>query len=212
MVMAVSGNGRSGSGGARDAVIERILEVTGEEAARVGPERLRMGEIAVKAGVSRASLYRYFASKDELIRAYTLREIDQIFAACDARGNDDFEQRSAELIASSIVGLRDHPVFSEVFALNDDGIMRSTLTSGDAVSHARELVLKRFNSAVREGEIEIGQFESIVVGELIARLVVSLASAPETVVRLETQADAREFAERYVVPLIGALATEQVRR
>lgn len=210
--MAVSGNGRSGTGGARDAVIERILVVTGEEAARVGPERLRMGEIAVKAGVSRASLYRYFASKDELIRAYTLREIDQIFASCDPQDEGDFERRSAELIGRSIVELREHPVFREVFDLNDDGIMRSTLTSADALAHARELVLARFNAAVREGEMGIGQFDSIVVGELITRLVVSLASAPETVVRLETQSDAREFAERYVVPLIGALASTQARR
>lgn len=210
--MAVSGNGRSAAAGGRDAVIDRILAVTGEEAARVGPERIRMGEIAVKASVSRASLYRYFASKNELIRAYTLREIDQIFEACDDSRDESFEQRSAEMIGRTIVGLRDHPVFAEVFTLNDKGILRSTLTSGDAVAHARELVLLRLNSAVREGEIEIGQFESIVVGELIARLVVSLASAPETVARLETEADASEFAEQYIVPLVSVLAKDQVRR
>lgn len=210
--MAVSGNGRSAGSGGRDAVIDRILAVTGEEAARVGPKRIRMGEIAVKASVSRASLYRYFASKDELIRAYTLREIDQIFDACDATGGEGFEQRSAEMIGRTIVGLREHPVFREVFALNEKGILRSTLTSSDAVAHARELVLHKLNGAVRAGEIEIGQFESIVVGELITRLVVSLASAPETVMRLETEADAREFAESYVVPMISALTKDPLRR
>lgn len=65
----------------RAAAIDRILAVAGEEAVRVGPERIRMGEIAARAHVSRASLYRYFASKDELIRAWTTRELETVFAS-----------------------------------------------------------------------------------------------------------------------------------
>lgn len=203
--MPASENGRASSTSNRDAVIDRILAVTGEEAERVGLDNVRMGEIALRASVSRASLYRYFASKSELIRAYTLREIDLMFAECD-RGEIDggFEAGGSAMIARSIVGLRSHPVFRDVFALNDQGILRSTLTSGEATTHARELVLERVNDAVRSGEVDIGQFEALVVGELLARLVVSLATAPETVVRLENQSDAHEFAEQYLIPMLRA--------
>ncbi len=207
--MPASANGHARSVGNRSAVIDRILAVTGEEAERVGLDHIRMGEIAARAKVSRASLYRYFASKTELVRAYTLREIDAMFAACDRQRDDDFEARSAAMLGNSIVGLREHPVFGEVFALNDRDVLRSTLTSGEATAHARELVLERINGSVRAGEIELGQFESLVLGELLSRLVVSLASAPETIVRLETESDAREFAEQYLIPLIRAHAVER---
>src|SRR3954453_16527946 len=97
----------------RAAAIDRILAVAGEEAQRVGPERIRMGEIASRAYVSRASLYRYFASKDELIRVWTTRELDSIFAAADeaASGADNFDDRLAIGFASALVALRTHPVF-----------------------------------------------------------------------------------------------------
>lgn len=207
--MPASENGRARSVGNRSAVIDRILAVTGEEAERVGLDHIRMGEIAMRSKVSRASLYRYFASKTELVRAYTLREIDAMFEACDRQHDDGFEARGAAMLGGSIVGLRAHPVFGEVFALNDRGVLRSTLTSGEATAHARELVLERINESVRAGEISLGQFESLVLGELLSRLVVSLASAPETIVRLETEADARDFAEQFLIPLIRAHATQR---
>lgn len=193
----------------RAAVIERILVVTGEEARRVGPERIRMGEIASRAEVSRASLYRYFASKDDLIRAYTMRELDALFEAIDeaALESDDFDEQITDAFALSLDSLRHHKVFGAVLEINDGGIMRSTLQSGETIAHARELSLDRMNRSVLRGRVRIDQFDAAVAGELMARLLVSLVETPETVARLESTEDAREFARRYMVPLVNALAT-----
>lgn len=198
---------QGGGEGSRAAAIDRILKVTGEEAARVGPERMRMGEIAVRANVSRASLYRYFASKDELIRAWTTREFDAIFAQADlaAEGAETFEQRLAAGFAAALIALRSHPVFRSVVAVSNGQMMRSTLESADALDHARELMQERFNGAVHAGRLDVGPFDAAIAGELIARLAVSLTVTPETVGRLDTEEDVREFAERYVAPLVRQL-------
>ncbi|MBK5230575.1 MAG: helix-turn-helix transcriptional regulator, partial [Thermoleophilia bacterium] len=76
--------GRNGAPAAgRAPIIERILAVTGEEMQRVGADRVRMSEVAERSGISRASLYRYFANKDELIQGCIMRELDLIFAGVD---------------------------------------------------------------------------------------------------------------------------------
>lgn len=168
-----------------------------------------MGEVAVRAGVSRASLYRYFANKDELIQAYTMREFDYLFAGIDEAmaPYDTFEERIGAAFAYVLPALREHPVFVAVLGLAERQILRVTLQSGEVLGHARDLVVERMNRAVREGRIRIDQFDASIVGELMARLVISLLATPESIARLDTGEDARDFAQRYVLPLIDSIAT-----
>ena len=48
----------------------RILAATTEALARSGQAKLSLSEVALQAGVSRPTLYRWFASKDELLAAF----------------------------------------------------------------------------------------------------------------------------------------------
>jgi AcrR family transcriptional regulator len=48
----------------------RILAATTEVLARNGQTKLSLSEVAVQAGVSRPTLYRWFASKEELLDAF----------------------------------------------------------------------------------------------------------------------------------------------
>src|SRR6476469_6169034 len=53
---------------------ERILAATAEVLSRNGMSKLSLSEVAVQAGVSRPTLYRWFASKEELLDAFGLWE------------------------------------------------------------------------------------------------------------------------------------------
>jgi AcrR family transcriptional regulator len=53
---------------------ERILAATAEVLGRNGMTKLSFSEVALQAGVSRPTLYRWFASKRELLDAFALRE------------------------------------------------------------------------------------------------------------------------------------------
>ena len=53
---------------------DRILAATAEVLARNGMTKLSLSEVALQAGVSRPTLYRWFASKEELLDAFGLWE------------------------------------------------------------------------------------------------------------------------------------------
>ena len=52
----------------------RILKATAEVLARNGQTKLSLSEVALQAGVSRPTLYRWFASKEELLDAFSVYE------------------------------------------------------------------------------------------------------------------------------------------
>ncbi|WP_418888640.1 TetR/AcrR family transcriptional regulator [Mycolicibacterium neoaurum] len=59
------------SDGAEDtSTRRRILAATAEVLGRNGQTKLSLSEVALQAGVSRPTLYRWFASKEELLRAF----------------------------------------------------------------------------------------------------------------------------------------------
>lgn len=53
---------------------QRILRATAEVLGRSGQAKLSLSEVALQAGVSRPTLYRWFASKDELLKAFAVFE------------------------------------------------------------------------------------------------------------------------------------------
>src|SRR6201990_3039249 len=64
-----------------DAIVEddnstrqRILAATAEVLGRNGMTKLSLSEVALQAGVSRPTLYRWFASKRELLDAFVIWE------------------------------------------------------------------------------------------------------------------------------------------
>lgn len=78
---------------AENSTRERILAATAEVLGNYGMTKLSLSEVAAQAGVSRPTLYRWFASKDELLDAFVVwerkhydravAEVDQTLAADD---------------------------------------------------------------------------------------------------------------------------------
>jgi AcrR family transcriptional regulator len=66
---------RDASGGVEDtSTRHRILVATAEVLGRSGQTKLSLSEVALQAGVSRPTLYRWFASKGELLDAFGVFE------------------------------------------------------------------------------------------------------------------------------------------
>lgn len=88
------GNGPADDG--ENSSRRRILHATADVLARSGQTKLSLSEVAAHAGVSRPTLYRWFASKDELLSAFSAFE-HRVFddgmnkATAGLRGNDRLE-------------------------------------------------------------------------------------------------------------------------
>jgi AcrR family transcriptional regulator len=74
----------------------RILAATAEVLARNGQTKLSLSEVALQAAVSRPTLYRWFASKEELLASFGHYERDQFddgisHATQGLRGNEKLD-------------------------------------------------------------------------------------------------------------------------
>lgn len=74
----------------------RILVATAEVLARQGQAKLSLSEVAMQAGVSRPTLYRWFASKEALLESFGRYErelfVDGMSAATEGlRGNEKLD-------------------------------------------------------------------------------------------------------------------------
>ena len=74
----------------------RILVATAEVLGRSGQTKLSLSEVALQAGVSRPTLYRWFADKGELLHAFGVYEREMFDtgigrATADLRGNEKLD-------------------------------------------------------------------------------------------------------------------------
>lgn len=75
--------------------IAKILEVTGEIILQSGADRISILDVCEQAGIARGTFYRYFASQEELLDAFSRHKRDQFHAALQAvtAGVDDPDAR-----------------------------------------------------------------------------------------------------------------------
>ncbi|OXJ10671.1 TetR/AcrR family transcriptional regulator [Burkholderia sp. HI2500] len=74
----------TGTPGSAPDTRERILQTASELFYREGTRAVGVDLIVAQAGVAKTSLYRYFATKDDLIEAFLLREDADFWAHWDA--------------------------------------------------------------------------------------------------------------------------------
>lgn len=81
----------------------RILAAAEQVLARRGRDRLSLSEVATTAGVSRPTLYRLFASKTDLLRAFTAYELDKIQTSfTEATAGLEGDERLDALLAAMV--------------------------------------------------------------------------------------------------------------
>jgi AcrR family transcriptional regulator len=82
---------------------ERILEATLEVLSRSGTRKLSLSDVATEAGVSRPTLYRWFPSKEALLKAFGLHEQAKYDAGIAAAIADVDERDRLDAVLQFIV-------------------------------------------------------------------------------------------------------------
>ncbi|EKF23222.1 bacterial regulatory s, tetR family protein [Mycolicibacterium hassiacum DSM 44199] len=96
----------------RDTSDTAILEATLRCLTRYGMDRMTVDDVARAAGVGRATVFRRFESKDDLIRQAIARELRRLTKEFIAKAGaiDDPYQRVVELSMEMVRIVRTHPV------------------------------------------------------------------------------------------------------
>jgi AcrR family transcriptional regulator len=190
---------------AEDATGERILDATLEQVQLFGLRRTSVEDTARRAGVGRMTVYRRFGSKDGLVEALLLRESRRFFAGLDRAIGPlaTAEERVVEGFAAGLRGARGHPLLSGLLATEPEVLLPYlTVDGGPVLGLVREYLAGHLRAAREQGEL--GPIDPEAVAEVLARLGLSFLITPDGSLPLDGDREAREFARRYLVPMLAA--------
>ncbi|MBO0679252.1 TetR/AcrR family transcriptional regulator [Mycolicibacterium sp. S2-37] len=178
---------------------ERILDAAVVEFERHGFRRVALDDVARRAGVSRTTIYRRFANRDELVAAVVERQNAALFAdiARELSASGPQQNYYVEAFTLSIVTFRQHRVLNAMLA-EDPGFVL-------ALAHQHwSAAVERMAEALRI-IFPAGFAERIgvrVVNELADTILryASMVLLLPSVSPLDTADEIREFARRHFLP------------
>jgi AcrR family transcriptional regulator len=194
---------RTGAESAVDRTTDRIIDAALRQFELFGVARSTVEQITKRSGLSRVTLYRRFPGKQQLVEAVVLREVRQFLDRLDERLDE--LSTPAEKIAEGFVftldAIRSHVLLARLLEAEPESVLRYfTVEGGPVVAAARDYLADRVakdNPADRRSDAELA-----LAAELTVRLVISFLLTPQTVAELDDADAAREFAGRYLAPLL----------
>ncbi|WSG63557.1 TetR/AcrR family transcriptional regulator [Nocardia sp. NBC_01730] len=183
---------------------EKLLESALSAFLDFGIKRTSMGEIARRAGISPATLYRRYESKNDLVEAVSVREAQRFVAAIDRQvqavsGTDD---QLVEIFVAFIGAIAGNELLRRLLRTEPDLILpRLTTDAGPILSVGRGYLAEKLRELRDAGSTH--DFDADLVAEIMARLALSLALTPDGLIPVTDQDAAREFARRTLLPMVG---------
>ena len=182
---------------------ETILDAAIVEFEQHGFRRVALEDVARRAGVSRTTIYRRFANKDELIAAVIERENVTLFAdiASELKQAGPQSNIYVEAFTLAIMKFRRHRVLDRMMR-DEPGLVleRAEQHYGAAIVRMAEALKVIFPSgfAERIGEQAVNDLADTILR--YAAMVLLLPSADP----LESADDIRAFAKRHFLPSLPA--------
>ena len=176
----------------------RVLDATKSCCERWGIAKVTIDDIAVEAGVSRATLYRMFpGGKDVLFEALRVRELESFFTRLTEHldGVTELEELLVRTVVHATIELREDDHLALMLA-SEPGATLSNLT----VEGLPRII--RMASLFIAGRVEpyLDRVSASRLVELLARLVISYFLAPSEHVDLGDEASARTFITTHILP------------
>ncbi|TWT80090.1 Fatty acid metabolism regulator protein [Planctomycetes bacterium CA13] len=129
----------------REGIYEAVVEVLTEH----GLDGLTMDRVAAQAGVGKASLYKYFANKQEMLRFVHAKAIEPVTAAVQTHLKSDIpaDQKLRAILRTWFEHLGEHQVLFNLFC-NDFGV-EGLLKSEELTEQER--ALQDISNVLEEG-------------------------------------------------------------
>jgi AcrR family transcriptional regulator len=184
-----------------DAALEAFLDF--------GIRRTSMGEIARRAGISPATLYRRYAAKSDVVMAVGLREANRDLAAIDARidnGAPPVEQLT-QLYLEVSQRLTGNRLLRRILETEPETVLpRLTLEAGPLLDIGRGYLGEFLLRLQREGHIP--PYDVTPVVDWLARHALSEALTPAPTPQSDDEV--RDFVHRHLAPFVGITPSRPV--
>lgn len=183
---------------------EKLLDSARSAFLDFGIKRTSMGEIARRAGISPATLYRRFDSKNELVEAVGVREAQHYIAAIEerVRAVTDPEDQLVEIFATFVATIAGSELLQRLLGTEPDTILpRLTTGAGPVLAVGREYLADKLRDLRTRADVP--DFDPDLVAEVMARLALSLALTPDGLIPVHDPEEGRRFARRTLLPMVG---------
>ncbi|MFI8306346.1 TetR/AcrR family transcriptional regulator [Streptomyces sp. NPDC085927] len=193
-------------GAARDdEVTRRLLDAAYEQFCRMGIKRSTMTDVARAAGVSRITVYRRFATKDQLVEQVVRREFRRYFDQfiVDIQDAGTVADRVVLGFVSSLRAIRDNRLIGGLMAAEPDAVVPSmTADEGRTLAVVQQFVASRLRQEQRAGNVA-GEVDVSLVAEMMVRVSASFLVIPSHVIDLDDEERVRAVARQFLVPMLG---------
>lgn len=187
-----------------DETSARILDVAYELFCHMGIQRTTMEDVARRAGVSRITVYRRFATKAALVDRLVRREIRRYFDQflIDIAHAETAAERVVLGFVSSLRALRTNPLIGGLMVADPNALVPSTIGDG-----GRTLATVRaFVAGQLRREQDAGNVSRDVNVDLVAELMVRVASSflviPSHIIDLDDDEQLSDLARQFLVPML----------
>ena len=175
----------------------RLMDAAVRCVRRLGTERTRLADVAAEAGVTRPTLYAYFANRDEILRAAMLRAADDLVDGLTRQlaGLDDPADIAVEILVFCLRQVSSNPGLAPLLTPGGANV------GSQAPMAARGLdVAKRAVRPIIDHRPDLEpQWSEI--AEVMVRFFLSFVTVKSPKRRSEAQL--REFLHRRLVPALG---------
>jgi TetR/AcrR family transcriptional repressor of uid operon len=184
----------------------RILDAAYELFCKISIQRTTMEDVARRAGVSRITVYRRFATKSALVDHVVRREIRRYFDQflVDIEHAETAAERVVAGFVSSLRAIRRNPLIGGLMAADPNALVPTTIGDG-----GRTLATVRaFVAGQLRREQDAGNVSSAVNVDIVAELMVRVCSSflviPSHIVDLDDDEQLADLARQFLVPMLQA--------
>jgi AcrR family transcriptional regulator len=187
-----------------DESLRHILDSAVVTFQKLGIRRATMGDVSMTAKVGRATLYRRFPQKSDLVRAALLHELRRFLDDLDHRIADapTVRERLVEGFVGGVTGVRAHPLLSRLLATEPNDVLPYiTLDGAPIIAIATAYLAEHIREGVAAGELTVVDPDE--AAEVMVRIAHSLVLTPAGGLPCADDDATRATARRLINALLG---------
>lgn len=187
-----------------DEIALRLLDAAYEQFCRMGIRRSTMEDVARRAGVSRITAYRRFATKDALVEQVVRREFRRYFDRflIDIQHAESAADRVVLGFASALRAIRHNPLIGGLMTAEPDVLIPSMVSDGgNTLATVQRFVAGQLRREQHAGQVS-ADVDVELVAELMTRVSASFLVTPSHVIDLDDDEQVRAVARRFLVPML----------
>lgn len=188
---------------ATDPVSDRILAAAAELVGRQGAQQTTMAAIAQKAGVGRATVFRRFGSKQEILDRALMRELRMLAVALkeSAANAETAAAALIECFVLSMRAMRRRPLLRRLAQLEPEKLVAFTRRRRP---HVLALWRGMHTSIVESFDApEVDPLECSALADMLIHLTLGYSVVPESSIDLKDDEMLRRVAASVITPVLG---------